>query len=224
MDGPKLFSKSLSASQTDEQYITDWLMKNDTMAESVVESWLFAHPQRAKSLYLKYGHFIGLDAPSTTSVNVTKSNRMRTYISVPSIPNLRKRLPASELRKLEKQQLFVELLKDVVSTDVDINHLGHKILVNVLLLTKADRSSLFLIEGTEDDQVLVSRLFDVTEDTSVRDAIHDESEAIKLPMGVGIAGTVAETGETINLKDAYEVCFFYWVFFSVRKFFLAQLV
>ena len=101
--------------------------------------------------------------------------------------------------------LFVELLTDVVSPDLDVDHLTHKILMNVLILTKADRSSLFLVEGPDDNQILVSRLFDVTENTSAEDAIHDESETIKMPMGVGIAGMAAKTGETINLKDAYEV-------------------
>ena len=109
------------------------------------------------------------------------------------------------MRKLDKHYLFVELLADVVSPNFDINHLTHKILVIVLVLTNADRSSLFLVEGPKDNPILVSRLFDVMENTSVEEAVHDDSEAIKIPMGTGIAGSVAKTGDTINAKNAYQV-------------------
>lgn len=203
------FTKSMSAAQNDEEYIAEWLRTNEDVAECIVENWLFSHPQYAKSLYKKYGHFLGMEAITPLS-SASKSGRksLRHYISAPSVtPHQRKknRKPMSELRKLEKQQLFVELLKDVVSTEVDINHLGHKILLNILFITNADRSSLFLVEGTGEDQILVSRLFDVTENTTAADAIHDDADAIKMAVGVGIAGTVAKTGEPINVKNAYEV-------------------
>lgn len=204
MEGPTKFTKSLSAAHSDEEYVRDWLSKHEEKAETVIENWLRSHPQSAKNLYIKYGHFVGMDAMAPLS-SVAKSKSMRHYISAPSIQNQRKRRPTSELQKLEKQELFVELLKDVVSPDFDVNNLTHKILVNVLLLTKADRSSLFLVEGTGESQILVSRLFDVTEGTSVTDAIHDDADAIKMAVGVGVAGTVAQTGEKINLENAYEV-------------------
>lgn len=194
-----------STSYSDEEYIGEWLSKNEEQAEAIIEHWLCSHPQSAKNLYIKYGHFIGMDAMTPLS-SVIKSKSMRHYISASANQKWKRRM--SELRKLEKEQLFVELLKDVVSPDVDVNHLSHKILVNVLLLTKADRSSLFLVEGTGEDQILVSRLFDVTEGISVKDAVHDDSDAIKMALGVGIAGNVAETGEKINLKNAYDVRLF----------------
>lgn len=198
------FTKSVSAGHTDEEYVGDWLSKNEEKAETIIENWLCSHPQSARSLYLKYGQYVGLDAMTPLS-NVSKSKSMRHYISAPSIQNQRKRMPTSELRKLEKQELFVELLKDVVSPDVDVYHLSYKILANVLLLTKADRSSMFLVEGTGESQILVSRLFDVTEGTTAADAIHDDADAIKMAVGIGVAGTVAQTGEKINLVDAYQV-------------------
>ena len=199
------FKKSLSASShSEEDDVEEWLSKNEDQAEAIVERWLCSHPQSAKNLYIKYGHFVGMDAMVPFS-SVQKSKSMRNYISTPAIQKHQRKRRMSELRKLEKQQLFVELLKDVVSPDVDVNHLSHKILVNVLLLTKADRSSLFLVEGTGEDQVLVSRLFDVTEGISVTDAVHDEADAIKMALGVGVAGHVAESGEKINLENAYDV-------------------
>ena len=35
--------------------------------------------------------------------------------------------------------------------------------------------------------------------------LHDDSESIKIPFGVGIIGQVAMTGAVINIRDAYEV-------------------
>ncbi len=204
---------TVSETQSEEDHIVEWMTKHDEQAVSIVENWLFTHPEAAKNLYLKYGHFLGMEPVAPVS-HVNKSKSMRSYISTPNttmMQNQYKRKPNEELRKLEKQQLFVEILKDVMSPDVDVNHLSHKILLNMLLLANADRSSLFLVEGVEDDQILVSRLFDVMENTSVGDAIHDDTEAIKMPVGVGIAGTVAKTGEPINVKNAYEVicgCYF----------------
>lgn len=59
----------------------------------------------------------------------------------------------------------MELIRDI-SNELDINVLCHKILVNVGLLTQADRSSLFLVKGTTKNRYLVAKLFDVTQDTS----------------------------------------------------------
>lgn len=58
----------------------------------------------------------------------------------------------------------MELVRDVAN-ELDINVLCHKILVNVGLLTHADRGSLFLVKGDGENRVLVAKLFDVTEDT-----------------------------------------------------------
>ncbi|XP_074095924.1 phosphodiesterase 6 isoform X1 [Cotesia typhae] len=119
------------------------------------------------------------------------------------------RLPMSmsgrraELTQLEEGDLFIELIRDVAN-ELDINVLCHKILVNVGLLTHADRGSLFLAKGPQDERYLVAKLFDVTQDTELEDAIQKaNSEEIRIPFGVGIAGYVAQTKEIINIKDAY---------------------
>lgn len=57
----------------------------------------------------------------------------------------------------------MELIRDI-SNELDINVLCHKILVNVGLLTQADRGSLFLAKGTTKNRYLVAKLFDVTQD------------------------------------------------------------
>ncbi|CAG5075090.1 5'-cyclic phosphodiesterase (Drosophila willistoni) [Cotesia congregata] len=109
----------------------------------------------------------------------------------------------AELTQLDEGELFMELIRDVAN-ELDINVLCHKILVNVGLLTHADRGSLFLAKGPQDERYLVAKLFDVTQDTELEDAIQKaNSEEIRIPFGVGIAGYVAQTKEIINIKDAY---------------------
>lgn len=73
------------------------------------------------------------------------------------------------LQTLDEGELFMELVRDV-SNELDINVLCHKILVNVNLLTQADRGSLFLVKGPRGQKglrYLVAKLFDVKEDTSL---------------------------------------------------------
>ncbi|XP_034937823.1 cGMP-specific 3',5'-cyclic phosphodiesterase-like isoform X2 [Chelonus insularis] len=109
-----------------------------------------------------------------------------------------------ELNQLDEGELFMELIRDVAN-ELDINVLCHKILVNVGLLTHADRGSLFLAKGPLEDRYLVAKLFDVTQDTELDEAMKKaKNEEIKIPFGVGIAGYVAQTKEAINIKDAYK--------------------
>lgn len=116
-----------------------------------------------------------------------------------------------ELGKLDKSDLFMELIRDVAN-ELDINILCHKILVNVGLLTHADRGSLFLAKGPLEDRYLVAKLFDVRQDTELEEAVQRaKNEEIKIPFGVGIAGYVAQTKEIINIKDAYKVSYILYV-------------
>lgn len=68
------------------------------------------------------------------------------------------------LENLDEGELFMELIRDIAN-ELDINVLCHKILVNVGLLTHADRGSLFLANGPPNNRHLVAKLFDVTQDT-----------------------------------------------------------
>lgn len=99
----------------------------------------------------------------------------------------------------------MELIRDVAN-ELDINVLCHKILVNVGLLTHADRGSLFLTKGPIEDRYLVAKLFDVTQDTEFEEAVQRaRTEEIKIPFGVGVAGYVAQNKQIINIRDAYKV-------------------
>ncbi|KAI1307232.1 cGMP-specific 3',5'-cyclic phosphodiesterase [Halotydeus destructor] len=109
------------------------------------------------------------------------------------------------LRHLDEQELFMELIRDI-SNELDIDTLCHKILVNVSILTKSDRGSLFLAKGSRNDRYLVAKLFDVTPDSLLEQSIIAAEQYSKqpIPFGLGIAGHVALTKETIVIKDAYE--------------------
>ena len=113
------------------------------------------------------------------------------------------------LTELNEKDLFMELIRDI-SNELDINKLSHKILVNVGLLTNGDRCSLFLVKGKSKKRYLVSRLFDVTSSSTLEESLKPEGNEIIIPIGVGIAGTTALTGETINIKEAYEVYFHFY--------------
>lgn len=91
------------------------------------------------------------------------------YTFLISNPQLNSCASKSEVRKnlaeLDEGELFMELIKDVAN-ELDIDVLCHKILVNVGLLTHADRGSLFLVKGNNaQSRYLVAKLFDVTQDT-----------------------------------------------------------
>lgn len=99
----------------------------------------------------------------------------------------------------------MELIRDVAN-ELDIDVLCHKILVNVSLLTHADRGSLFLARGSDSNRYLTAKLFDVRHDTVFEEAVKlSRSEELRIPFGVGIAGTVAQTKSLVNIKNAYNV-------------------
>nr|CAD7401491.1 unnamed protein product [Timema cristinae] len=109
-----------------------------------------------------------------------------------------------QLDLLDEGELFMELIRDVAN-ELDIDVLCHKILVNVGVLTSADRGSLFLARGPREHRYLIAKLFDVTVDTELEDAVRKaKAEEIRIPFGVGIAGMVAQSKQLINIKDAYQ--------------------
>ncbi|KAH9644654.1 hypothetical protein HF086_011823, partial [Spodoptera exigua] len=116
----------------------------------------------------------------------------------------RSRSPSGSAQKqLDEADLFMDLIKDVAN-ELDIDVLCHKILVNVCLLTSADRGSLFLAKGIPPNRYLQAKLFDVTRDTELTDALKTaRSQEIKIPFGVGVAGLAAQTKYPINIKNAY---------------------
>jgi GAF domain-containing protein len=89
----------------------------------------------------------------------------------------------------ERLQSMVEAGK-VFNSTLDLSELLGKILDVAKDLTKAERGTLFLIdEKTDELWSLIAQGM--------------EKQEIRLPRGLGIAGHVAQTGEIVNIPDAY---------------------
>nr|CDS32160.1 dual 3'5' cyclic AMP and GMP phosphodiesterase [Hymenolepis microstoma] len=102
--------------------------------------------------------------------------------------------------------MFQELVLDIWH-DSDLSSLCFKILRNTCLLLNADRASLFIVEvnSSTGERFLVSRLFDVTAKSVFEDVMNKSSQKLlSLPFGIGIIGWVAQTGEGVNISNAYE--------------------
>lgn len=108
------------------------------------------------------------------------------------------RIERKDLSSLSESELLKELVRDIAH-ELDMDIVCFKILVNVNILTQSDRSSLFLARGSKDERFLVSKLFDVTEKSSLIECLHTVDKQITVPFGRGIAGTVAKTKQPINI-------------------------
>lgn len=88
---------------------------------------------------------------------------------------------------------------------VSMDMLVIKIMNFAQRLVDADRASLFLVDSKSKE--LYATIFDVgsgaTENCDTSEEIHPPSREIRFPIGTGIAGQVALTGEVLNIKDAY---------------------
>ncbi|KAJ8984666.1 hypothetical protein NQ317_015757 [Molorchus minor] len=107
-----------------------------------------------------------------------------------------------------------EVVKDICN-ELEVRSLCHKILQNVSMLLHADRGSLFLVQGRAGRRLhpllpgqaprgrcLVSKLFDVCSKSTLMEM--EKKEEIRIPWGTGIVGYVAESGESVNIPDAYQ--------------------
>lgn len=92
-------------------------------------------------------------------------------------------------RKMDRLNLLVEASK-TVNSDIDIDRLLGLILMAAARSIGADRGTLYLVDRERDE--LWSK--------AAQGPVMVE---IRLPMGKGLAGYVAKTGETVNIADAY---------------------
>lgn len=176
---------------------------------SMVDNWMSNRSHRLGSQAMQVSH---IQRDSVKPQTILKpdgdfnNGRLNSIFGVPALDVKRQAVPnrKSKLEDLDEKELFMELIRDIAN-ELDINMLSHKILVNVSILTNADRCSLFLVRGARENKVLVSKLFDVTSESTVDQSIRSEEDEICVPLGVGIAGHAAATGESINIKDAYSV-------------------
>lgn len=92
---------------------------------------------------------------------------------------------------------------------VSMESLVHKVMNFAQKLVDADRASLFLVDSKSKE--LHATVFDVGSENDSQSASESEGSTsqkakkeIRLPLGTGIAGHVAETGEVLNIRNAYK--------------------
>ncbi|XP_065332643.1 dual 3',5'-cyclic-AMP and -GMP phosphodiesterase 11 isoform X1 [Cloeon dipterum] len=147
--------------------------------------------------------FLVTPSPDSTS-NCTSTHHMATNNNMHNSNTAQagQRRSRIELRHLDEKELIFELVKDICN-ELDVRSLCHKILQNVSMLLRADRGSLFLVQGsTCGGRCLVSKLFDVCSRSTLEEM--EKKEEIKIQWGHGIVGFVAESGEQVNIPDAYK--------------------
>lgn len=102
----------------------------------------------------------------------------------------RKRLSANDRGYVHRLESLIEASK-LLNTTLDLDELLKVILNLATKNLNADRGTIYLID--HDRKELWSRVLKGKELVEIR-----------LPLGTGIAGSVAETGETVNLEDAWK--------------------
>lgn len=98
----------------------------------------------------------------------------------------------SEIARLRRRDAKLRSLLDVakaLTVEHDIDHLLDLILDESIKTVDADRGTLFIMDRAKRE--LWSKI------------AHGEAKAIRVPVGVGIAGSVAETKRPLNIADAY---------------------
>uniref|UniRef100_A0A336L6K6 Phosphodiesterase n=1 Tax=Culicoides sonorensis TaxID=179676 RepID=A0A336L6K6_CULSO len=93
-------------------------------------------------------------------------------------------------------QNLLRVAKHLLGKIGDLGELLKGVMQEAKNITNAERCSLFLID---DNGELVSKVFDG----------NDSSEEVRIEMGKGIAGYVAQTGKLLNIRNAYNHPLFY---------------
>ena len=120
-------------------------------------------------------------------------------------------VPAKDLEKQLKQLSLLFEATRLLNSTLDLADLLELIMKIARTELKADRGSVFVLDR-KSEQMLLRNAGEKPPSTStelwsiVADGI--EREEIRIPIGTGIAGRVAKTGEIINVADAYELEFF----------------
>lgn len=103
------------------------------------------------------------------------------------------RVPANQQPPSDVQELnAMRTVSEVMTSNIKLDDLLHLIITKLVTTINAERGTLYLID--EEAGELWSRV--------LQEDVGPLSE-IRLPIGQGIAGHVAATGETLNIPDAY---------------------
>jgi adenylate cyclase len=94
------------------------------------------------------------------------------------------------LKRMQTSEILLNVMR-VVSSELEIDSLLQKIVAKTSEAMRADRCTLFLVDRTSGE--LWSKV-----------AQGADMKEIRVPRGMGIAGHVAASGETVNIPDAYK--------------------
>jgi len=97
----------------------------------------------------------------------------------------------SQLDQKERELYSIQRIGKALSSTLRLDELLSLIMKEITILMEADRSTLFLVDHASGE--IWSKI-----------ALKAEVKEIRLPIGKGISGFVAETGDTINISDAYQ--------------------
>jgi adenylate cyclase len=100
------------------------------------------------------------------------------------------RLNEEILKRMQTSEILLNVMR-AVSSELEIDQLLQKIVAKTSEAMNADRCTLFLLDRQSGE--LWSKV-----------AQGADMKEIRVPRGMGIAGHVATTGETVNIKDAYQ--------------------
>ena len=116
--------------------------------------------------------------------------------------------PAKDLEKRVSQLSLLFEATRLLNSTLDLGDLLELIMKIARTELKADRGSVFVLDRKT--QLVEPPAGQTPEPPELWSILADGigREEIRLPVGVGIAGRVAQTGEIINVPDAYELPFF----------------
>ncbi len=146
--------------------------------------------EETRIVYLTKEHFDKLIKENhTVTMNLLRGmcTRLRT-VDQTLVLELEKHAVIAKT-KLDKMNLLIEATKNVNST-LDLEKLLGVILNTAISCVNADRGTLYLIDELKGE--LWSRVLQ-----------GENVVEIRLPIGKGLAGYVAQTGEIVNIPDAY---------------------
>lgn len=123
-------------------------------------------------------------------INIAKELSERIRVSNEKLLNDFLNYEKEMTEQVNKLNYLIEVTKRVNST-IQLDELLKIILEIALEITNADRGTVYLVD-------------ELTGEIWSKVLQGDELTEIRLPLGKGIAGYVAQTGETINLIDAYQ--------------------
>jgi sigma-B regulation protein RsbU (phosphoserine phosphatase) len=140
------------------------------------------------------GRLVGVIAGySRSEVDEERLRWWRLYAEVTGI-SVHEALAAQESRKAITQLSLLFEATRLLNSTLDLAELLDLILSIARKETQADRGTVFLVDKHHEElwSIVASGL---------------DREEIRMPFGRGVAGRVAQTGETVNAEDAYKLDF-----------------